>query len=103
MQSVVEAMKERYGMVKAIKGGCTIEKFDMPELNGYQLIYKFDNGYGASVVKHDMSYGGKKGLYEIAVLDNEGDLCYDTPITNDTIGHLTLGDVEQYLAEISLL
>ena len=89
--------------VKAIQGGCTIEKFDMPELNGYQLIYKFDNGYGASVVKHDMSYGGKKGFYEIAVLDNEGDLCYDTPITNDTIGHLTMGDVEQYLAEISLL
>ena len=89
--------------VKAIQGGCTIEKFDMPELNGYQLVYKFDNGYGASVVKHDMSYGSKDGLYEIAVLDNNGALCYDTPITDDVIGYLSTVDVEQYLAEISLL
>jgi len=89
--------------VKSIQGGCTIEKFDKPELNGYQLVYKFDNGYGASVVKHDMSFGGRKGLYEIAVLDNDGDLCYDTDITNDTVGHLRLRDVEQYLAEISML
>ena len=86
---------------KQIKGGCMVEKTDL--YDGYQLIYKFDNGYGASVVKHDMSYGSKKGLYEIAVLDSEGHLCYDTPITTDTIGHLTMGDVEQYLAEISLL
>ena len=89
--------------VKAIKGGCTIEKFDIPELNGYQLIYKFDNGYGASVVKHDFSYGGKKGLYELAVLDNEGGLCYTTPITEDVVGHLTMGEVENLLAEISYL
>ena len=89
--------------VKAIKGGCTIEKFDIPELNGYQLIYKFDNGYGASVVKHNHSYGGKKGLYELAVLDNEGALCYTTPITEDVVGHLTMGEVENLLAEISYL
>jgi len=89
--------------VKAIQGGCTIEKFDMPELNGYQLVYKFDNGYGASVVKHDISYGNKHGLYEVAVLDKEGDLCYDTPITDDVIGHLTMEKVENLLAEISHL
>jgi len=91
---------------KQIKGGCMVEKKDLPESyggDGYQLIYKFDNGYGASVVKHDFSYGGKKGLYEIAVLDKEGDLCYDTPITEDVIGHLTMGEVENILAEISYL
>ena len=38
---------------------------------GYE--YKFDNGYGASVVCHSGSYGGNKGLYEIAVLDLTGD------------------------------
>ena len=83
-----------------------VEKKDLPEsygTDGYQLIYKFDNGYGASVVKHDFSYGGKSGKYELAVLDKEGDLCYDTPITEDVVGHLTMGEVENLLAEISYL
>tara|TARA_B110000977_G_scaffold45219_1_gene61503 strand:+ start:10253 stop:10531 length:279 start_codon:yes stop_codon:yes gene_type:complete len=86
-----------------IQGEVTIEHTDLPEMNGYQLIYKFDNGYGASVVKHDFSYGGKKGLYEVAVLDNEGDLCYTTPITDNVIGHLTMDEANVYLAEISKL
>lgn len=28
---------------------------------------KFDNGYGASVVKGPHTYGGDQGLYELAV------------------------------------
>lgn len=86
-----------------MKGGAMVEKVDMPDHNGYQLLYKFDNGYGASVVKHDFSYGGKKGLYEIAVLDNDGHLCYDTPITSDVIGYLTMGEAEKILINISHL
>lgn len=86
-----------------MKGGCMVEKTDMPEVDGYQLVYKFDNGYGASVVKHNFSYGGKKGLYELAVLDKDGGLCYDTPITEDVIGHLTMGEVDKILVEISYL
>lgn len=88
---------------KEMKGGCLVEKVEMSELNGYQLLYKFDNGYGASVVKHDFSYGGKNNKYELAVLDKDGSLCYDTPITEDVIGHLTMGEVENILAEISYL
>ena len=90
-------------MQSEVKGGFIVEKNDMPEVNGYQLEYKFDNGYGASVIKHDGSYGGKKGLYELAVLDNDGELCYTTPITNDVVGHLTMGEVDKLLAEISHL
>ena len=88
---------------RLMKGGCMVEKVEMPELNGYQLLYQFDNGYGASVIKHDHSYGGKKGLYELAVLDKEGSLCYDTPITSDVIGHLTMGEAEKVLINISYL
>ncbi len=88
---------------RLMNGGCMVEKFEMPEVDGYQLVYKFDNGYCASVVKHDFSYGGKKGLYELAVLDNEGALCYNTGITEDVVGHLTMGEVDKLLVEISHL
>ena len=70
--------------------------------NGVQHVYEFDNGYGASVIKHDYSYGGKNGLWEIAVL-NEGDLCYNSGITEDVIGHLAWKNVEDYLGEIQQL
>ena len=87
----------------SMKGGATIERTDLPDMNGYQLVYKFDNGYGASVVKHDFSYGGKDGRYEVAVLDNEGVMCYDTPITNDVIGYLNMSEVDKILVNISHL
>ena len=71
--------------------------------NGVGYEYQFDNGYGASVVKHDGSYGGKMGLYEIAVLDSTGDLCYSTPITDDVIGHATEEKVLDTLHRIRML
>ena len=71
--------------------------------DGVQHIYKFENGYGASVVKHDYSYGGKSGLWEIAVLDSDDELCYHTPITQDVIGYLAWKKVELYLEEIRQL
>jgi hypothetical protein len=70
---------------------------------GVQHVYKFENGYGASVVKHDFSYGGKDGLWELAVLDSEDELCYHTPITQDVIGYLGWQKVELYLEEIKAL
>ena len=63
----------------------------------------FDNGYGVSVVRGPHSYGGQKGLYELAVLDSDGDVCYDTPITNDVIGFLKPEDVTRYMIEIQQL
>ena len=72
-------------------------------LNGVGYEYQFDNGYGASVVKHDGSYGGKQGLYEIAVLDSTGDLCYSTPITDDVIGYATEDKVLDTLHRIKSL
>jgi hypothetical protein len=63
----------------------------------------FENGYGASVVCHTMSYGGKLGLYELAVLDKQGNLTYDTPITSDVIGYLTPKEVTNYLIKIQEL
>ena len=69
---------------------------------GVQHVYKFPNGYGASIVKHDGSYGGKSGLWELAVLEGE-ELCYTSGITEDVVGHLTWENVEEFLLEIKQL
>jgi hypothetical protein len=72
-------------------------------LGGVQARITFDNGYGASVVKTPHSYGGDKGLYELAVLGTDGHLTYDTPITNDVIGYLRDIDVTDVMEKIQLL
>jgi hypothetical protein len=73
------------------------------DLNGVVARIQFDNGYGASVVKHEFSYGGKDGLYELAVLDTNGDLTYETPITDDVIGYLRPEDVTDVMEKIQKL
>jgi hypothetical protein len=68
-------------------------------LGGVQATIDFDNGRGASVVCASFSYGGKNGLYELAVLNDDG-ITYDTPITNDVIGWLRPQDVTDVLIKI---
>ena len=63
---------------------------------------QFDNGYEASVVRSDYTYGGKTGLYELAVF-KDGEICYDTPITDDVIGYLRPEDVTDVMAKIQQL
>lgn len=74
-------------------------------------MYKFDNGYGASVIKSDYSSGHEYDLWELAVFHN-GHICYDSVITyicydsgltDDVIGHLTATQVNSYLEKISKL
>jgi hypothetical protein len=83
--------------------------FDSPAevrdlLGGAQRVYRFDNGYGASVVRHDYSYGGPAGLWELAVIDaTTGDLVYTTPVTSDVEGYLSTAQVERLLRMISRL
>jgi len=69
-------------------------------MGGVQARIQFDNGYGASVIRHNFSYGGKIGLYELAVLDKDGELTYDTPITSDVMGYLSPKDVTEILIQI---
>jgi len=71
-------------------------------MGGIQKVYKFPNGYGASVIKHKGSYGADKGLWELAVLFND-ELCYDTEITDDVIGHLNDPEVDNILRQIDKL
>lgn len=76
---------------------------NMGHVGGVQARIQFDNGYGASVVRSQYTYGGDKGLYELAVLDSDGHITYDTPITNDVIGYLRPEDVTDVIEKIQLL
>jgi hypothetical protein len=72
-------------------------------MGGVMSRITFENGYGASVVKTPHSYGGDRGLYELAVLDSDGKLTYDTPITDDVIGYLRDIDVTDVMEKIQQL
>ncbi len=66
----------------------------------------FPNGYGVSVIQSAYSYGGRHGLYELAVLkgtEDSYDLTYETPITNDVEGHLTPGNVTNLMQQVEAL
>lgn len=79
------------------------ETMTTPLMGGKKTRIHFDNGYGASIVSHDFSYGGKNGLYELAVL-KDGDLHYDNPVANgDVVGYLKEEDVTKLLIEIQKL
>ncbi len=74
--------------------------------NGIQYLFRFENNYGASVIKNDMSYGHISDLWELAVaifVDGDWDLCYGTPITDDVLGTLTNDEVLDILAKIKSL
>lgn len=97
--------------------------------DGTQRLYRFENNFGASVVRHSGSYGGNDGLYELAVIIwdpkasitlVETDLffrkfhplynritgwtiCYSTPITDDVIGYLEEDQVNTILSFIEKL
>lgn len=74
--------------------------------SGVRALVFFQNGYGASVIRNSHSYGGADGLFELAVMkgsNNEHVLCYDTPITDDVIGHLTPSQVTDLLVTIANL
>ena len=80
-----------------------LNRFDAAGFVGYRVIetigndqwcYRFDNGYGASVVRGPYTYGGPEGFFEVAVTHDPGDhLCYQTPVTSDVIGWLDEGAV----------
>lgn len=70
--------------------------------NREQWWFKFDNGYGASVITGELACGNNAKPYELAVLHHD-ELCYDTPITDDVIGYLTSDEVFDLLDKIEQL
>ena len=66
---------------------------------GMQALMEFPNGYSASVIKGPYTYGGEKGLYELAVM-HSGNIAYDTPITQDVLGYQTEEEIDSILGDI---
>jgi hypothetical protein len=74
--------------------------------DGIQALHFFPNGYGVSVVRFPGSYGYEQGLYEVAVLqgtENDFELCYDTSVADDVMGHRDERDVEIIMEEVEEL
>ena len=85
--------------------------------NRIQKVYKFDNGYGASVIKGPNTYGGAEGLWEVAVIDNFSpnfpdnlaedespwEICYTSGLTDDVFGRLNDPEVDAVLRQINNL
>ena len=73
--------------------------------NEYAGEVDFDNGCGLSIVRHESSYGGTRGLFEIMLIRN-GEPYSLPPITEegDTIkGFLTKEKVEEIIQDVELL
>jgi len=80
-----------------------LEFKELPDGSGIYCRIQFENGYGASIVKHKYSYGGDKGLYEIAVLDSSDEITYTTSVTDGVIGYLRPEDVTDVIEKIEKL
>lgn len=85
-----EAINERFGIFEILK-----------------YIFKFENGYGAIVIKTIASYGHEEDLFELCVIkfinEYEYELCYDTEITDYAIGYLNNDEVLGLLERIKNL
>ena len=68
------------------------------ELGGVQKLFEFPNGYGASVVIHDFSYG-----LELALLDADCNIIQHPDITDDVAGFLNSDTACDLLEKIARL
>lgn len=87
-----------------------------PNNYGKQAVIIFENGFGVSVIRFRLIINGKdfgygsytdnENQWELAIIsgtENEFDLRYDTPITDDVMGHLTGDQVTEVMLLVQLL
>ncbi len=80
-----------------------------PMNGGIHYVFRFENGYGASVVKGPRTYGGLQDLWELAVIgffwerSMNYELDYDTEITDNVCGDKTDDDIRELLTRIKAL
>ncbi len=84
-------------------------EFFKDDLDGISAGIIFENHFGVSVVRNSISYGNKKGLYELAVIYmspemEESEIHYDNPVAQGNVrGYLTPEDVTELMKQVSEL
>ncbi len=68
-------------------------------------LYKFDNGYGVSIIQGYGAYGDvEEDTYEAAIVKfdatNNFELVYDTPFTDDVLEYLTVQEVNELIQSV---
>jgi len=67
--------------------------------NSKQAKKTFDNNYGVSVIFGECFYSNGIDTYELAVLF-DGDITYNTEITDDVLGHLSEDEVSAIMIKV---
>jgi len=70
---------------------------------GIQAKMLFNNGYGVSVINGGGAYTKGDDEYELAVYGRGGEMCFDTPITDDVLGHLSADEVSEVMVRVAAL
>ena len=77
----------------------------------YQAELQFNNGYGVSVIAGPGAYSSPREYlpnpyfydrYELAVF-KDGDLCYDTEITNDVLAYMSKDEITEAIQKVQQL
>lgn len=70
--------------------------------NMRRAYLEFNNGYGVSVINGKYAFTDNDDQYELAVL-LDGNICYDSSITNDVVGRLSKEGVTDLMEAVQEL
>lgn len=71
-----------------------------------QWVFRFQNGYGLSVICGFGAYATRQAPFEAAVLafrDDDYEITYETPVADDILPRLTESRVLEVLAQLKAL
>lgn len=75
---------------------------NVPDLGMYART-TFDNGWGIEVSRGPQTIGGAQGLFEMRVLDTDGNYCDTSIVASGPVGNLTTEQVTDYMSQIQSL
>jgi hypothetical protein len=90
-------------MILELKSFEMIEKVDVP--GQYQCVLDFDNNTQLSIITGKYTYGGDRGLYEIAIIKNGEFVSLPgiVDVEDQVSGYLTESDVDAIIKKMYFL